>query len=215
MWPWRQTIQYGRICERLCRKGDHHITNGITAIIESSRVSEEQMNRFCSNAVYMEVCIVITESSYRSLRCPRLQELRPCQPGCSDLENVDDIDAIVRQCSGQPIIATRPGLELRQSLTELQINRLFSEAVEVRMCLKVESSDVKSLSAVIEGNPLLSKSQIDIIQNVCLHCMVEYEAPACGIRSGQITAKMLVNACAGKKIIKPNSAPSVIYSLQK
>ncbi|VDM69708.1 unnamed protein product [Strongylus vulgaris] len=50
-------------------------------IIDSSKVSEEEMNAFCSNAVYMEVCITVTMTDYRSLRCPRLRYMKSCRPG--------------------------------------------------------------------------------------------------------------------------------------
>ncbi|VDM70917.1 unnamed protein product, partial [Strongylus vulgaris] len=49
--------------------------------ISSKDVSEAEMNAFCSKAVYMEVCIDITKSSYKRFTCPHLKELRSCAPG--------------------------------------------------------------------------------------------------------------------------------------
>ncbi|KAK6051129.1 hypothetical protein COOONC_11363 [Cooperia oncophora] len=56
---------------------------GTRVVIHSWTLTEKEINKFCSNAVYMEVCMSITQSSYRSLRCPRLKSLRSCQRGSS------------------------------------------------------------------------------------------------------------------------------------
>ncbi|VDK63990.1 unnamed protein product [Cylicostephanus goldi] len=54
---------------------------GYMLIMNSDTVSEEQMNAVCSKAVYMEICIEIKGSQFRSLRCPHLRHLVPCQAG--------------------------------------------------------------------------------------------------------------------------------------
>lgn len=63
--------------------GKRRITppSGKMLIMHSSRLSENAMNSICENAVYMKVCIIITNSNYKSLRCPNLQEIEPCRPG--------------------------------------------------------------------------------------------------------------------------------------
>ncbi|KHJ82728.1 hypothetical protein OESDEN_17577 [Oesophagostomum dentatum] len=44
-------------------------------------ISEHTMNALCAKAEYMEVCITIKRSTYKSLICPNLKVLRPCKPG--------------------------------------------------------------------------------------------------------------------------------------
>ncbi|VDM70136.1 unnamed protein product [Strongylus vulgaris] len=53
---------------------------GFYLTISSQYVTEEEMNLMCSKAVYMEICILITDSRYKRLRCPHLKELKPCLP---------------------------------------------------------------------------------------------------------------------------------------
>ncbi|XGW19016.1 hypothetical protein V3C99_003097 [Haemonchus contortus] len=50
-------------------------------IIYSKDVTEVELNRFCSNAVYMQACIVMEGSPFTSLQCPYLEKIVPCQPG--------------------------------------------------------------------------------------------------------------------------------------
>ncbi|KAK6031163.1 hypothetical protein OSTOST_02690 [Ostertagia ostertagi] len=174
-------------------------------IIRSSEVSEVEMSNFCSQAIYMEACIVIENSAYRSFRCPYLQEIRSCREGrpaitiisnshlemvhippsvsyswgqkimvvkqnailsskvittlkeicpqceiepirsrCSGLNGIGNIEAFIEKCAGEPII-TGQGLVIEKELTETQINRLFSAAVEVQMCLKIDSTPIRNL----------------------------------------------------------------------
>ncbi|KAK6010018.1 hypothetical protein OSTOST_25018 [Ostertagia ostertagi] len=56
----------------------------------SSSTTEQEMNALCSQAVFMEICIDITNSQYRTLRCPYLKELRPCLPGGTAIRIVDN-----------------------------------------------------------------------------------------------------------------------------
>ncbi|KAL6728018.1 hypothetical protein Aduo_009831 [Ancylostoma duodenale] len=53
--------------------------NGFMLIMNSDTVSEAEMNAVCSRAVYMEICIRIRNSNFRSLRCPHLRELKSCK----------------------------------------------------------------------------------------------------------------------------------------
>ncbi|RCN29165.1 hypothetical protein ANCCAN_25082 [Ancylostoma caninum] len=54
---------------------------GVLIIITSDMVTEDELNRMCARAVFMEVCIEIKNSKFKSLRCPNLKELKPCRPG--------------------------------------------------------------------------------------------------------------------------------------
>lgn len=58
--------------------------HGYEIVLDSATVSEEQLNALCSNAVYMEVCITISQSRFKSLVCPRLQHLISCRPGINE-----------------------------------------------------------------------------------------------------------------------------------
>lgn len=55
--------------------------SGFMLQLSSPRTTEAQFNAICSKAVFMEICIIITNTAYKSLRCPYLKELHPCQPG--------------------------------------------------------------------------------------------------------------------------------------
>ncbi|VDL84566.1 unnamed protein product [Nippostrongylus brasiliensis] len=65
---------------------------GYYLTVNSSKVSEDDMNRLCRNAVRMEICITIENSKYKSLRCPNLKELKPCRPGRPALAIKDNLD---------------------------------------------------------------------------------------------------------------------------
>ncbi|VDO22736.1 unnamed protein product [Heligmosomoides polygyrus] len=54
---------------------------GFMLEVSSKEVTEQEMNNLCSKAVYMEICITIINSNYKSLRCPKLRELHACAPG--------------------------------------------------------------------------------------------------------------------------------------
>nr|CDJ95562.1 unnamed protein product [Haemonchus contortus] len=53
---------------------------GFPLMVSSTEVTETEINNLCSNAVFMEICIVIANSDFTRLRCPHLQEIRPCLP---------------------------------------------------------------------------------------------------------------------------------------
>ncbi|ETN80116.1 hypothetical protein NECAME_09388 [Necator americanus] len=80
---------------RACAGRDFIKPEGGPVYIRSSEVSEALFNAFCSKAVYMEVCIEISESYYRSIRCPHLREVRPCEPGKQVFTIVDNPRLVV------------------------------------------------------------------------------------------------------------------------
>ncbi|RCN53008.1 hypothetical protein ANCCAN_01005 [Ancylostoma caninum] len=49
--------------------------------IHSDTVDQVMMYELCKNAIYMEICITIRKSTIKSLRCPKLRMLKPCEPG--------------------------------------------------------------------------------------------------------------------------------------
>lgn len=54
---------------------------GFTIMIDSRLATEQQINDLCANAVYMEICLKITKSNFKALRCPHLRVLKSCKPG--------------------------------------------------------------------------------------------------------------------------------------
>ncbi|KAK6053198.1 hypothetical protein COOONC_09297, partial [Cooperia oncophora] len=64
---------------------------GYMLALTSAHTSERKMNALCSRAIYMEICIDITRSRYRSLRCPHLRELKSCKPGRPAIRIVDNM----------------------------------------------------------------------------------------------------------------------------
>ncbi|KHJ93410.1 hypothetical protein OESDEN_06682 [Oesophagostomum dentatum] len=64
---------------------------GYVLVVSSKYVSEREMNALCAQAVSMQICIVITESKFKSLRCPHLKELRPCKPGQPAISIVNNL----------------------------------------------------------------------------------------------------------------------------
>ncbi|KAK6011770.1 hypothetical protein OSTOST_23135 [Ostertagia ostertagi] len=156
--------------------------------------------------IYMEACVVIKESDYKSLRCPRLQHIKSCQPGrpvfeitdnsdlvdvrisnkiefqdgedvivvrgnaklppsttnklknicpycnivsdyskCSSIVSIGSVSELLEQCSGESSIIGKPGLTLDYNFTETEINRLFSGAEEIRLCLVVRGTQITNL----------------------------------------------------------------------
>ncbi|KAK6051130.1 hypothetical protein COOONC_11364 [Cooperia oncophora] len=178
----------------------------VPIVIDSSKVTEHMLNKLCSHATFMEVCIVIKDSTFKSLRCPHLQYIRPCQKGRPVFEIVDNVDLIdveisprvkypegenvivvkgntrlpprainnlkkicpyceiisdfsrcsnlgqirsvhefLERCSGESAIIGTPGTTLDYNFTEIQINRLFSGAKVVRLCLVLQMTDITRL----------------------------------------------------------------------
>nr|CDJ83988.1 unnamed protein product [Haemonchus contortus] len=282
-------------------------------IIYSKEVTEYELNRFCSNAIYMQACIVVEKSTFTSLQCPYLEEIVPCQPGravfeiienvdlvtfsipstvvfpegeqviivtgnpllpqstitklkticpycdiqgiqglrtvisrdhsnCRMIETFGSVEELVERCGGQPVIIGEPGFTLQYNLTEQLLTRLFSEAVEVQMCLVVKATLITNLvfpklttwrscapnrpaiivvnnplleklefpmctnqecisGIVVEGNPLLSLSQLKQVQSWSINYNLKPYIPACGLGNGPFSVQQFVQACAGQQII--------------
>ncbi|KIH61583.1 hypothetical protein ANCDUO_08143 [Ancylostoma duodenale] len=47
--------------------------------LDASELTQKQLDDLCVNAVYMEICLTIKQTQLRSLRCPVLQMLVPCE----------------------------------------------------------------------------------------------------------------------------------------
>ncbi|XGW29626.1 hypothetical protein V3C99_009015, partial [Haemonchus contortus] len=219
-------------------------------IIYSKDVTEVELNRFCSNAVYMQACIVMEGSPFTSLQCPYLEKIVPCQPGravfeingnnalsevvisktvifpegekvvtvtgnpllspstitqlkgicpycdisdvyskCRWVQTFGSVEEIVEECAGQPIIMGGPEFTLQFNLGETELVKLFSEAVEVQMCLEIRGSLIRNLvfpkltkwkscapnkpAITIVNNPYLEKLQFPTcINNECIEGIV-------------------------------------------
>uniref|UniRef100_A0A8L8Q309 Calponin-homology (CH) domain-containing protein n=1 Tax=Heligmosomoides polygyrus TaxID=6339 RepID=A0A8L8Q309_HELPZ len=157
---------------------------------------------------------------------------------CSRLPAVGNIANFIEQCAGQPIITANPGVELNLELNEDQLLALFSDAIEVQMCITVKRTSIRKLnkagftittnpyleridfpscvdksclqSGVIRGNPSLPKERIDAIRQICTDCIMEYDIPACGLGNVKVSVREIVNACGGKEIIMPAENASLI-----
>ncbi|KIH65649.1 hypothetical protein ANCDUO_04026 [Ancylostoma duodenale] len=139
---------------------------GVVVVIDSNQVSEPEFNAFCSKAVYMEVCIRIVDSNYKSIRCPHLKEIRPCAPG-------------------RPVFEIVHNMHL--SIIDIPLTVIFPPDV---------------IAFIIRGNPLLSVEWLRQMSKRCKRCQIE-EATGCGLAPTEYTDKQLVQACAGKTIIRP------------
>ncbi|KAK6051132.1 hypothetical protein COOONC_11366 [Cooperia oncophora] len=141
--------------------------------ITSTEVSEGEMNRFCSHAVYMEACIVIRKSEYRSFRCPHLLELRSCNPRKPAITIIDnprlevvDINMSVKYEWNQKILRIRhnPALSftviarLKRICPQCDIDGITSKCIGL--------SNVGNVEAFIErcaGEPIIT-GRLDIKQ---------------------------------------------------
>ncbi|VDO47712.1 unnamed protein product [Haemonchus placei] len=161
---------------------------------------------------------------------------------CRMIETFGSVEELVEKCAGQPVIIGEPGFTLQYNLTEQLLTRLFSEAVEVQMCLVVRATLITNLvfpklttwrscapnrpaivvvnnplleklqfpmctnqecisGIVIEGNPLLSVSQLKQVQSWSISYNLEPYVPACGLGNGPFSVQQFVQACAGQQII--------------
>ncbi|VDO60890.1 unnamed protein product [Heligmosomoides polygyrus] len=130
---------------------------GFLLHLSSPATTEEQFNALCSKAVYMEICIEIVNSSYKSLRCPNLKELHPCRPGefqlrirrqCPDESREISNKELVKICAGAEIIKPQKGFYLNvtsMDVTEVQMNALCSKAIYMEICITIVNSSFKSL----------------------------------------------------------------------
>lgn len=65
---------------------------------------------------------------------------------CSGLDAIKNIEEFIGQCTGQPIIASKPGVVMNLTLTEAQVVVLFRDVVEVQMCVTITRSSAKTLT---------------------------------------------------------------------
>ncbi|EYC18050.1 hypothetical protein Y032_0028g1655 [Ancylostoma ceylanicum] len=109
--------------------GQKHIVPapGVVIVVKSSSVTEEQMNAMCSKVEVMQICIEITRSMYRSLRCPHLKELRPCQPGRPAITIVDNPHFVILEL---PTVIVFPKGTL---IIELRGNPMLSIEIILRI----------------------------------------------------------------------------------
>ncbi|KIH46730.1 hypothetical protein ANCDUO_23215 [Ancylostoma duodenale] len=110
---------------------------GYAIFLDSRTVTEDQLNAMCSNAVYMEVCITISESQFKSLRCPKLQYLVSCRPANKMKRNY-------RQWFGSVRIEPQPGSTLvfdSSTIPERDMNKIFENVVNMKACLVISNSD--------------------------------------------------------------------------
>ncbi|PIO74398.1 hypothetical protein TELCIR_03595 [Teladorsagia circumcincta] len=63
---------------------------GYMLVLDSKTSSEAQINALCSRAVYMEICINISNSQFQQIRCPYLRYLVPCMPNRPALRVVNN-----------------------------------------------------------------------------------------------------------------------------
>uniref|UniRef100_W6NNR5 Uncharacterized protein n=1 Tax=Haemonchus contortus TaxID=6289 RepID=W6NNR5_HAECO len=63
---------------------------------------------------------------------------------CRDITVLPSFEVFLQKCSGQKVISL-PGIEVNYSFTEVQINQLFREAIEVVMCLNLRSTAIQNL----------------------------------------------------------------------
>ncbi|KAK6741889.1 hypothetical protein RB195_009638 [Necator americanus] len=151
---------------RACAGRPYIKPEGVTIWIRSSEVSEEEFNAFCSKAVYMEVCVEISDSNYRSLRCPYLKEIKSCQPG-------------------KPVF--------------IIVNNEQLSTVDIPTTI-IFPIDTKPFE--IYGNPRVPSEWLNEMKRRCPGCRIE-GATGCGLTTTEYTDKQLVQACAGKTIIRP------------
>ncbi|VDL84638.1 unnamed protein product, partial [Nippostrongylus brasiliensis] len=121
--------------------------NNYFVVIDATEISEKEMNAMCANAVYLEACIVISATNYKSLRCPHLKEVRPCKPECSNMDSFTSVKQFLEKCSGELEISfTRPIYINLTDVSDDQINRLFANVVQLQMCLVLEQTRITKLS---------------------------------------------------------------------
>lgn len=120
--------------------------------IDSSEVTEDEMNRFCSAAVVMQVCIVISQSSYKKLRCPHLRELIPCKPG-KLLKALSGYTSECVKALGRPAITITQNSQFELFYIPQDVEFLQSESI-------VE----------IWGNPQMQLEVIESLRRWCPKC---------------------------------------------
>ncbi|EYC17176.1 hypothetical protein Y032_0031g2313 [Ancylostoma ceylanicum] len=104
--------------------------NGYMLVMTSDAVSEAEMNAVCSKAVYMEICIIIRNSNFRSLKCPHLRELRSCRPGVPAIKIV-----------GNPLFTD-------VQIPKTMVYRIGTKVLEIRANPLLNISSIKALNTL-------------------------------------------------------------------
>ncbi|KHJ81996.1 hypothetical protein OESDEN_18313, partial [Oesophagostomum dentatum] len=100
---------------------------GYMLVLTSDTVSETEMNAVCSKAVYMEICIVIRGSQFKTLRCPYLRQLKSCKPGVPAIRII-----------GNPLLNNI-------SISKALFYRIGTKTLEIRGNPKLSASSIKTL----------------------------------------------------------------------
>ncbi|KAK6060865.1 hypothetical protein COOONC_01473, partial [Cooperia oncophora] len=173
---------------------------GFYLTVSSEEVTEEEMNKLCFNAVYMEICIEIKRSNFKRLRCPRLKILRSCRPGRPAFRIVGNRQ--FRELFIPRSIQTTQ-YELLFEITE---NTLLSTTIIEKLRQICKSCNIEAKpSPKPPGEhwpkkPLPDRSPVQPPQ----------EEPAkpkptktCQLKAREYDGNDIVRLCAGKQIIKP------------
>lgn len=132
---------------------------GVDIVIDSSKVSEAEFNAFCSKAIYMEVCIVISDSSWRSIRCPYLRELRPCKIGTAEGSIASKFS---REFLERPSFLGKPVFTI--------VDNMQLAIIDIPLTVEF---DPTTIAFVIRGNPLLPSKWLTEMRRRCPRCSIE------------------------------------------
>ncbi|KAL6744019.1 hypothetical protein Aduo_016998 [Ancylostoma duodenale] len=208
---------------------------GVSLIFDSSVLPEDDMNRICENAAYVKACFIITNSTYKTFKCPYLKRLESCSPDRPAITLYNNIFLhefyLPPDCDypndGMPLV--------------IEVNPLLEphvlEAIAVRCPRCKVSLDIARPAIVmtendhlekfympvdvelphqdvplyIKLNPLLPTPYLLQLQAKCPHCHIAYDI-ACGMAGEwtQSNIKQLTSACVGKKIIRPESGNMIV-----
>ncbi|EPB75865.1 hypothetical protein ANCCEY_05025 [Ancylostoma ceylanicum] len=208
--------------------GQKHIVPapGVVIVVKSSSVTEEQMNAMCSKVEVMQICIEITRSMYRSLRCPHLKELRPCQPGRPAITIVDNPHFVILELPtvivfpkgtliielrGNPMLSIEIILRIKKWCPECVVagdygkpaltivENFYLEVLVIPSVIKVPAGE---LIFVIRDNPRISLEILLQLKRLCPGCSISLDTD-CGL-TRPANMQQLAAACANKLVIKPS-----------
>ncbi|KAK6041515.1 hypothetical protein COOONC_20980 [Cooperia oncophora] len=139
---------------------------GYYLTVSSEKVSEQEMNALFSEAISAEICVIVEDSNYRSLRFPRLRNIQPCLPG-------------------------RPAMRI---VANLKLEELFFN--------RGIAFPPGSMVLEIAENPRIPLNVIEWLQRMCPSCKVTANL-GCDLERRIYSQSELIDACAGKRIIRP------------
>ncbi|EPB73669.1 hypothetical protein ANCCEY_07250 [Ancylostoma ceylanicum] len=199
---------------------------GYMMVIDSREITEAEINALCSEAVYMEICLVISQSNIKSLKCPKLRTLKPCRPDEPAIKIVDNpvfetlelSEFLIYPTTGTPVqIENNPKLP-EKMLRPIQdrCRNCITGTTEDRPALKVFKNlflvDVyipptcsypsTGVPIIMEINPLLPPDVMKAYQTRCPQCEVTPDI-ACGVDSAEMSVADIIINCANKAIIRP------------